>query len=144
MSNAILVRWSAVILRLALAAAFASAVADRFGLWGPHGAPAVAWGDWQHFRAYSDQLNWFLPSVLRPAAALLATLAEGTFAVALILGVRLRETAFASAVLLFLFGFAMTLARGPKPPLDYSVFTAAAAALFLAVSPVTTSPAAQR
>jgi hypothetical protein len=30
--------------RFALGASFLSAVADRFGLWGPHGAKNVSWG----------------------------------------------------------------------------------------------------
>ena len=40
--------------RLALAAGFLSAVADRFGLWGPPGAPNVAWGEWQPFVAQAE------------------------------------------------------------------------------------------
>ena len=35
--------------RFALGASFLSAVADRFGLWGPYGAKNVAWGDLAHF-----------------------------------------------------------------------------------------------
>lgn len=38
--------------RIALAAAFLSAVADRFGLWGPPGATGVAWGDLKNFNDY--------------------------------------------------------------------------------------------
>jgi len=30
-----------------------SAVADRFGLWGPPRAANVSWGDWPHFVAYT-------------------------------------------------------------------------------------------
>ena len=49
-------------LRVALAAGFLSAVADRFGLWGSAGAPHVAWGSWQPFVEYVAQLNWFVPA----------------------------------------------------------------------------------
>lgn len=38
-------RYASVFLRLALGATFLTAVADRFGLWGPAGAANVAWGD---------------------------------------------------------------------------------------------------
>ncbi len=36
-------RW---FLRIALAAGFLSAAADRVGLWGAPGTPGVAWGEW--------------------------------------------------------------------------------------------------
>src|SRR5437016_11159934 len=39
--------------RFALGASFLSAVADRFGLWGPHGAKNVSWGDFAHFVEYT-------------------------------------------------------------------------------------------
>ena len=120
-------------LRLMLAAAFLSAVGDRLGAWGPHGSPHASWGDWQHFRAYADRLNWYMPSSIRPAAAVLATAGEAIFAVALITGFRLREAAVGSGVLLTIFAISMSLVLGIKAPLDYSVFTAAAAAFSLAV-----------
>jgi hypothetical protein len=53
-------------LRLSLAAGFLSAVADRFGLWGPPGTPNVAWGDWQPFVEYVGKLNWFVPRSVIP------------------------------------------------------------------------------
>lgn len=120
-------------LRLSLATAFLSAVADRLGAWGPHGSPHVSWGDWQHFRIYADRLNWYMPAAVQPAAAVLATAAEAIFAVALITGFRLREAAIGSGVLLTIFGISMALSLGMKAPLDYSVFTAATAAFSLAV-----------
>jgi len=118
---------------LTLAAGFLSAVGDRLAAWGPHGSPHVSWGDWQHFRIYADRLNWYMPAAVRPAAAVLATAAEAIFAIALITGFRLREAAIGSGVLLTIFGISMALVLGTKPPLDYSVFTAAAAAFSLAV-----------
>src|SRR3954469_26048517 len=53
---------AAVFLRLALAAGFLSAVADRFGLWGPAGTPGVGWGGFDPFLAYTGKLLWFLPA----------------------------------------------------------------------------------
>jgi hypothetical protein len=41
--------------------------------------------------------------------------------------------ALASAILLGLFALAMTASLGVKPPLDYSVFSASAAALLLSL-----------
>lgn len=46
---------AAVFLRLALAAGFLSAVADRLGLWGPPGTPGVAWGGFGPFLAYTGR-----------------------------------------------------------------------------------------
>lgn len=124
--------------RLAVAAGFLSAVADRFGAWGAPGQPRVAWGDWAHFVGYTGQLNWFVPGALVPAVAIVATVAEVALAILLLIGYRLRLVAYASAALLFLFAAAMTVALGMKSPLDYSVFAAAAAAFLLgANAPVT-------
>ena len=117
--------------RIALAAGFLSAVADRFGVWGAPGQPRVAWGDWSHFVSYTGLLNWFVPGALVPIVAIVATVAEVALAILLLVGYRLRLVAYASAALLFLFAAAMTVALGMKSPLDYSVFAAAAAAFLL-------------
>lgn len=122
-------------LRLALAAAFLSAVADRFGLWGANGASGVAWGDFAHFQAYTAHLLPFLPEPLVGPAAWTATGAEVLLALALLVGYRVRVAAGASAVLLLLFALGMILGDGIKSPLDASVFSASAGALLLSVSP---------
>jgi putative oxidoreductase len=62
-----------------------------------------------------------------------ATVAEFGFGLALILGIWPRWVALGSAVLLALFGTAMAISFGIKAPLDYSVFSASAGALFLAL-----------
>lgn len=51
----------------------------------------------------------------------------------LVAGVWLRVTALASAALLALFGTAMAISFGLRSPLDYSVFSASAGALLLAL-----------
>jgi uncharacterized membrane protein YphA (DoxX/SURF4 family) len=112
--------------RLALGAAFLSAVAARFGLWfdrGPH--PFAA------FIAYTGEVNSFLPPVTYPFLAVVATAAELTIGILLIAGVRLRWTALAAAILLAMFGSAMTISGGIKSALDASVFSASAAAFLL-------------
>ncbi len=119
------------IVRIALAAAFISAVADRFGLWGPPGSAGVSWGNLERFNAYVATLNWFLPASLIPVVGWTATIAEVALATALIVGWQLRWAALFSAVLLLLFGLTMAIAVGPKAPLDYSVFSAATAAFLL-------------
>jgi uncharacterized membrane protein YphA (DoxX/SURF4 family) len=114
--------------RIALAAAFLSAVASRFGVWS--GRPrAVAFAG---FIEYTGQVLAFLPRTTIPALAWAATIAETALAVALLLGVRRRATALGAAGLLGTFGLAMAVSLGVKEPLDYSVFSAAGAALLLA------------
>jgi len=117
--------------RIALGAAFLSAVADRFGLWGAYGKPHVAWGDFAHFTKYTGTVNSFLPPRMIPAVAWTATIAETAFGIGLILGIYKRAITLASAILLLLFALAMAISFGIKAPLDYSVFGASAAAFLL-------------
>jgi uncharacterized membrane protein YphA (DoxX/SURF4 family) len=118
--------------RLALAAAFLSAVADRFGVWGPPGSEGVAWGSVPKYEEYVALLNWFLPQPLIPPVGWAATIAEVLIAIGLIVGWQLRWFALAAGILLTIFALAMFVALGPKPPLDYSVPSAASAAFLLA------------
>ena len=120
-------RWSTRFARLALGAAFLSAVASRFGLWQGHFSMAR----FAEFIQYTGEVNAFLPKALHPSLAWAATTAETTLGLALVTGFRLREAALGSALLLTLFGTAMALSQGLKSPLDYSVFSAVGAALLL-------------
>lgn len=125
--------FGSVFVRLALGASFLSAVADRFGLWGAYGQPNIAWGNYARFVDYTAKLNSYLPSSVIPVAAILATAAELLFGLFLILGWKTRITAMLSGALLITFALAMTVSLGVKAPLNYSVFSAAAAALLLGV-----------
>lgn len=117
--------------RCAVGVAFLSAVADRFGLYGPVGTKNVAWGNWENFVSYTGQLTSAFPHTITIYCAWLATLAETVLGLFLILGIRLQWTARLSACLLSAFGISMALALGGKAPLDYSVFSAAAASWLL-------------
>lgn len=132
MNEKALARGAEWFLRVSLAVGLLSAVADRFGLWGPPGAPGVSWGAWEPFEAYCAKLNWYAPEVMVPVLAWVATIAEVVLAVGLVIGWRLREIAVASGLLLLSFAVTMVSAVGLKKPLDYSVFVAAAAAFYLA------------
>jgi putative oxidoreductase len=121
-------------LRIALAAGFLSAVADRFGLWGPAGAANVAWGAWQPFVNYVAKLNWFAPQASIPLLAWASTVAEVVLGIGLLIGWQLRWFALAAGLLLLSFAITMTLALGVKAPLDFSVFAAAGGAFLLAAS----------
>lgn len=124
---------SVLYVRVALGAAFLSAVADRFGLWGSPGQRNVSWGDFPQFIQYTAHVNSFLPAGVAPTLAWAATAGELTLGIALLLGVWPRLIAASSAALLALFALAMTASLGVKQPLDYSVFSASAGALLLAV-----------
>lgn len=123
---------AALSVRIALAAGFLSAVADRLGLWGPAGTHGVSWGGFASFLAYTGKLLWFLPAGLIPAAGWMTTIAEVALAVGLLVGIQLRWVALASGLLLTTFALTMTFALGPEPPLSYSVWSAATAAFLLA------------
>ena len=125
----------ALYLRLALAAAFLSAVADRLGLWGGPGDPGVAWGDFDNFLAYTSSLVPFVPESGVFGIGWIVTVAEVGLALALLLGYRVRAAAAGSGLLLLVFALGMVLGDGPKAPLDASVFTASAGALLLYVYP---------
>jgi putative oxidoreductase len=122
-------KWGARYARFAVGAAFLSAVAGRFGLWTGH----VNWDAFARFIQRTAELNGFMPAFTIPFLAWVVTLVETTLGVALIAGVRVRWAAFGSALLLAWFGTAMAITAGPKSPLDYSVFSASAAALLLAL-----------
>ena len=112
---------SALYARLALGTAFVSAVASRLIGWGG--------GTWD------DTLEWarhdvlaFVPSSLVPVLLVAATIAETTLGILLLAGVWRRPVALAASLLLALFAISMALSAGIKSPLDYSVFSASAAA----------------
>jgi putative oxidoreductase len=122
-------RWSILYLRIALGVAFLSGIADRFGLYGKN----VGYGNFDGFMRYTAQVNSFMPAFSIPFLAWAATLAEFGLGAALIIGIWPRWVALGSAVLLALFGIAMAISFGIKSPLDYSVFSASAGALVLAL-----------
>ena len=117
-----------LLLRLALSIGFLSAVADRFGLWN---SEVAVWGNWDNFLKYTAIINPWIPSSLIPAAGIIATAAEIIFAVFLLIGFKTEFFAKCSGILLLIFGLAMSFSIGIKAPLDYSVFSAAAAAFAL-------------
>jgi hypothetical protein len=128
--------------RIALALSFLSPVADRFGLLGRFGG----WGNFAAFTAYTAEVNSFMPASTIPFLAWSATAGEllcgAGLLVCALLPARItassplpRILALASSILLLLFATAMTISLGIKKPLDYSVFSASACALLLALYP---------
>ena len=132
--SAMLRRLGLLYVRFALGAAFLSGIASRFGLY-PKG---VGYGNFANFLRYTAEVNSFMPSSTIPFLGWAATVLEFFFGVTLVLGIWPRWVALGSAGLLALFGIAMAISFGIKSPLDYSVFSASAAALLLAVFPTST------
>jgi putative oxidoreductase len=126
------VRWIATATRLLIGLAFLENVVDRLGFIGPYGAPGVSWGDFQHFIAYTAQVNAFAPAEMIPALAVIATIAEGTFGVTMLAGVRVRLASVGSAVLLFAFATAMVLSGLSE--MQYGVYLMSVAAWALATT----------
>jgi uncharacterized membrane protein YphA (DoxX/SURF4 family) len=125
------IKWAAWFLRIALSVDFLSAVADRFGFWGPAGSVNVAWGNWSHFLDYVAALNGYAPSSFIPVLGVISTIAEVVFALGLLAGWKLRWFSLASGILLLLFSLAMTFSTGIKTAFDASVYAASAGAFVL-------------
>jgi hypothetical protein len=141
MSSERVAQISRIFVRFALGSAFLSALADRFGVYGPPGSKYVGFGDWLHFVKFVAVLNWFLPKGFIPTVAVLETVIELALGVALLLGIYQRQVALSSAALLMSFALTMSIALRINVALSYSVFSAAGAALLLGTA---TLPSAAR
>jgi len=115
--------------RVALGAAFLSAVASRFGLWDK----TLDLKHFANFIEYTVKVNSFLPRAVIPCVAVGATACETSLGILLILGLWRRWVSLASAALLAMFGAAMAISFGLKSPMDYSVFSASGAGVLLAL-----------
>jgi len=113
--------------RIALGAAFLSAIASRFGLWDR----TLDLKHFANFIQYTAEVNWFMPAAIIPLLAWAATVAETSCGILLILGLWRRWVSLASTILLAMFGTAMAISFGIKSPMDYSVFSASGAAALL-------------
>lgn len=115
--------------RIAVGAAFLSAVASRFGLWDR----TLDLKHFANFIEYTAEVNSFLPRAVIPSVAVVATVCETLLGILLVLGLWPRWVSLGSAALLALFGTAMAISFGPKSPMDYSVFSASGASVLLAL-----------
>src|SRR5437764_2227492 len=119
--------------RFALGASFLSAVGDRFGFWGPHGAKNVSWGNFAHFVEYTGAVTSLFPSSWTVSFAWAATVAETILGISLIAGLKIRMASGLSGLLLLRFAIGLVTGLVTKTPIDYSVLSAAAAAFLLAL-----------
>ncbi|MCW5516936.1 DoxX family protein [Muriicola sp. Z0-33] len=117
-------------LRISVASAFLSAVADRFGYWPTE---LSGWGNWQSFLVSTKDMNPWFPETIIPFIATIATGAEIVFAICILIGLKTELFAKLSGILLLLFAISITLSSNIKGAFDYSVFTASAAAFALSM-----------
>ena len=123
-------KWVEWFLRITLSVGMLSAVADRLGLWSQE---LSAWGNWQNFIAYTQQLNPWIPGSLIGMVAGVATILEILFGIGLLTPFKTSLIAKGTGFLLLIFGISMAVFLNVKAPLDYSVFVGAAAAFSLSV-----------
>jgi len=123
---------SSVVLRLGLGLGFLSAVADRFGLWGPFGERNVEWGNYSRFLDYTRTLNAFWPTSLIPTLGAVATGAEILFGLLVLIGWHTRIAARLSGGLLIVFATTMMISLGVKTVLNYAVLTGIGGSFLLA------------
>lgn len=118
-------------LRLSIGVAYFVYGTDRLGLWGKYGEKNVSWGDWQHFMIRAEEIMNFLPHSLVEPFAVIATAAEISFGVLLVIGFKTRQAALGSGILSLLFAVSMTISSGFLSPLGYGVFAICAASFLL-------------
>jgi uncharacterized membrane protein YphA (DoxX/SURF4 family) len=115
---------------------FLVTVSDRLGLLGPFGTRNIEWGNWDSFINYTGTLMPFLDKPAVNIMGGLATLAEATIGILLIIGFKTRQVAIASSALTLVFALSMTLFLGIKAPINFAVFPVCTASLLLATIPV--------
>src|ERR1700754_759878 len=127
-----------LVLRFALGIGFLLPVMDRIGWLGTPASGTAAWGNWSNFVSYTNKLLPFLPPAGASFMGLIATIAEVTFGIALIIGFRTQKAALGAAVLTFIFGLCMALFMGIAAPFKYPVFVFTGASLLLSGLPADT------
>lgn len=123
---------SQLLMRVALGLGFIFPVLDRFGVLGTVGSPGVAWGEWKNFVKYTNDLMPYAAQEFANAGAVIATIAELVLGTALMLGIKTRLAAFASAGLTSVFALSMAIFLNPMAPVAYPVYVFIASALLLA------------
>jgi putative oxidoreductase len=117
--------YAVLLLRIALATGFLSAVSSRLGLWGSQSS------GWENFLVYTGKVNSFVPKNFIRTIAIIATIAESVLGLLLFIGYQTKFASIAAAILTFVFALAMTYSFGIKDSLDYSVFVFSTAAFLL-------------
>lgn len=123
-----------LLLRGALGITFLVPVSDRLGILGPR-IGNVEWGNWGNFIDYTTTLMPFLDRPMVNIMGGIATVAELTIGVLLIIGFKTKYAAIASCLLTLTFISFMTIFVGIQKPINFGVFTACTSSLLLSYMP---------
>ncbi|WP_219226381.1 DoxX family membrane protein [Pedobacter antarcticus] len=124
-----------LLLRGALGITFLTPVSDRLGILGPAGTGNIEWGNWHNFIDYTSTL---MPVLERPVVNVMggiATVAELIIGILLLIGYKTKYAATGASLLTLTFIVFMILSVGIQKPINYGVFTAAAASFLLSRIP---------
>ena len=126
-----LLGWATAIL---LAADFAGAVADRFGLFGGPGSPGVSWGTWPEFVAYTGSLLPGSTGRLVTPAAICATAVEILLAALLVSGWQRRWVGKLTAGLFVVYLVSMAFSPARDDVLRFAMPVLVGGALLLSAT----------
>lgn len=129
-------------LRVALSTSFLTSLGDRYGVFGKYGTPGVTWGSWEGFLFFAGKLTFWLPGLLRPAAAYTSTLLEIILSILLLIPFGTRLVASVAGALLTVYAVSLAFAYGFLASSSYSVWTAAGGAFLLAAVSTRATPGA--
>jgi putative oxidoreductase len=120
-----------LLLRLAIGITFLTPVLDRLGILGRAGTGNIEWGNWENFINYTTTLMPFFERPMVNVMGLIATIAEATIAVGLIVGCKTKYVALGSCLLTLTFIVFMATSVGIQKAINFGVFTASAASFLL-------------
>ena len=126
-----LVDWSFLYARATLGVAFLSGIADRFGLWRGRN---VGSGNFAAFVRYTAQVNSFMPASSIPFLAWTATIAELVLGILLLAGCGFAGRLWPVRFYWYFSELSWPSRSASSRPLDYSVFSASATAILLALN----------
>jgi uncharacterized membrane protein YphA (DoxX/SURF4 family) len=121
-----------ILLRFALGVGFLLPVLDRIGFLGAPGSADVSWGNWNNFVGYANSLMPYFSPKTASLFGVIATIAEASLGILLIIGYQVKLAAYGSFILTLAFALSMLFFVGYRSPFDYSVFVVSFSSLLLA------------
>lgn len=110
-------------IRILLAVIYLWVVADRLSFLGGTDTMGVIWGNFESFLSYTHTLNPWFSRDISDFLAYFVTFLEIVIALLLLSGIRIKEAALSSLLLLIIFTLSLILSQGFMPALDFIIFT---------------------
>jgi putative oxidoreductase len=120
-----------LLLRCALGITFLTPVLDRLGFLGPSGTGNIEWGNWENFISYASTLMPYFNRSITNVMGGIATASEFLIAIFLMIGFKTKYAALGSCLITLTFILFMATSVGIQKPINFGVFTAAAASFLL-------------